>query len=186
MYGLVNQAVRQMVLCEHGQNAWEAIRRKAAVEDDDFVAMQQYPDEQTYDLVAAASEALGAPAEAVLREFGHYWVRYVADSGYGDLMKAAGRSLREFLTNLDHLHARVGLTFPALRPPEFTVIEDSQARIRLEYRSPREGLAPFVIGLVEGLAERFDERVVVSLIGPRSEGRDHDEFLIEFTEMKPA
>ncbi len=180
MYGLVNQAVRKLILHEHGPETWATIRRQAGCEDDDFVTMHPYPDELTYALVEAASAVLGAPPEAILREFGRYWVRFAAETAYGHLMKAAGNSVRDFLANLDHLHARVGLSFPELRPPQFRVIPEGPDQIRLQYFSERAGLAPFVIGLVEGLGQRFHESIQVSLATPRDQDHACDEFLVTF------
>ena len=58
MYGLVNIAIRDMVIEGYGVKTWDAIRRKAGVEVDNFVSMQNYPDEVTYKLVGAGSAVL--------------------------------------------------------------------------------------------------------------------------------
>ena len=173
MYGLINKAVEGLVRSKFGDETWDRIRARAGLPDEPFVSMEQYPDKTTYDLVGAASAELGAPAEAILEELGRYWVLYTAEAGYGELMKSAGRTLPEFLRNLDQLHTRVRLSFPDLAPPSFAVTEETAHSLRLHYYSHRAGLAPLVVGLVKGLGERFG--VVAEATFERVEGeRPHD------------
>ena len=63
MYGLINKAVRDLVLTRFGEAKWDEICRKAEVTEADFVSMEKYPDETTYRLVGAASEVLNTPAD---------------------------------------------------------------------------------------------------------------------------
>ena len=65
MYGMVNKAVEDMVCMHYGEAVWEAIKAKAGVEAEVFFGNEAYPDEITYQLVAAASEVLKLSAEAV-------------------------------------------------------------------------------------------------------------------------
>ena len=185
MYGLVNKAIRDMICTHHGEAAWARVRRRAEVSHDDFEGMQPYPDDLTHRLVMAASVELQQEPQALLRAFGEFWVKYTAHEGYGPLMDMAGDSLPEFLQNLDDLHARVGVTFPQLRPPSFDTEEcDSgapgQGTMHLHYHSQRQGLAPMVMGLVEGLGERFETPVQVQQLADRQSGADHDVFEVRY------
>ena len=94
MYGLINKAVRGLVLEIAGADAWSRIRHAAQVEDDDFISMEGYDDAVTYRLVGAASEELGLSPEAVLEAFGKYWVDYTADEGYA-MLKAGSYPLAD-------------------------------------------------------------------------------------------
>ena len=114
MYGLINKAVEGLVRSKFGDATWDKIRTRAGLPDEPFISMEQYDDKTTYDLVGAASAVLGAPGEAILEEFGYYWTKYTAEAGYGELMKSAGKTLPEFLRNLDQMHTRVKLSFPHL------------------------------------------------------------------------
>lgn len=179
MYGMVNKALQNMVLEAHGEEVWEQIRTRAGVDVEVFISNEGYPDEITYQLAGAASEVLQAPVEDLLRAFGSYWVLKTARQGYGELMAAGGRTLREFLLNLPNLHTRVCLIFPHLRPPEFSCSDVAANSLRLRYRSTRQGLTPFVVGLVEGLGEMFETPVVVTLV-PGAHGPGRDEFLVSW------
>ena len=156
MYGLINKAVEGLVRSKFGDATWDRIRTRAGLPDEPFISMEQYDDKTTYDLVGAASAELGAPAEAILEEFGVYWVKYTGEAGYGELMKGAGKTLPEFLKNLDQMHTRIKLSFPHLAPPSFRVSDETASSLKLHYYSKRPGLAPLVVGLLRGLGDRFD------------------------------
>ncbi len=180
MYGLVNKAIADMVRSKFGEATWQEIRQKAAVENDTFLSMEGYPDDVTHRLVKAGSHVLGLTPAQIMQAFGEFWVQFTATEGYGELMDMSGDDLPEFLQNLDNLHARVGISFPQLKPPSFESREENENELTLEYRSEREGLAPMVLGLVKGLGDRFDTEVDVSHTKSREEGADHDEFLIKY------
>ncbi|PLZ28738.1 heme NO-binding domain-containing protein [Fischerella thermalis] len=180
MYGLVNKAIEEMVCSRFGKNTWQEIKQKAELEVDVFISMEAYPDDITHRLVKAASVVLGLSAAEIMQAFGEYWVQYTADEGYGELMDMSGDNLPEFLENLDHLHARVGISFPKLMPPSFECTDTEEESLNLHYRSTREGLTPMVIGLVKGLGKRFDTEVDITQTQSRDEGADHDEFLVKY------
>lgn len=180
MYGLVNKAIENMVCDRFGEETWETIKQKAALDIDVFLGMDAYPDDVTHQLVRAATEVLGMSPTEILQAFGEYWVLYTASEGYGDMLEMAGDNLPEFLQNLDNLHARVGLSFPQLKPPSFQCTHMHEDSLQLEYHSSRQGLAPMVIGLVKGLGKRFQTEIEITQTSSRDEGAEHDEFSIDF------
>ena len=172
MYGLVNRAVESLVRREHGNDAWDRIRARAGVDDETFARMHNYDDAVTYGLVEAASVELGVPAADLLRAFGVHWVRYVASEGYGSMMDVGGTTFEEFLENLDALHARVSLTYTELKPPHFRLEAKGDGLHMLHYYSDRPGLSPMVVGLLEGLAERFVTKVAVRHVPHGEDGHE--------------
>lgn len=180
MYGLINKAVRGLVVDNFGTDTWNEIRKKAGVTEEAFLAMDRYPDEVTYALVGAASEVLDIPAETVLETFGEYWVKF-ADEHYGELMSGAGSTFPEFLANLDQMHARIQLSFPELIPPSFQSIPTEDETLRLHYFSEREGLAPLAVGMLRGVAARF--HFELEIVQSRSEDDQHDVFDITYRPM---
>jgi hypothetical protein len=180
MYGMVNQAVQDMVLqLSGGQELWAAISERAGL-DLEFVAVDNYDDAITSDLVAAASEILGLTSNEVLEAFGGHWIRYTAEQGYGALMAAMGQTLPQFLTNLDSMHSRIALNMPELRPPSFSCEERGEGQLVLRYWSEREGLAPMVTGILKGLADRFALDATVTTDDARPVGTDHDTFTVTY------
>lgn len=180
MYGLVNRALAEMVAAEHGDVAWDDVRRTAALDIGEFHAMTQYPDEVTVALVGAASQRLGIEPSAFLCRLGRYWIKYTAKEGYGDLLKLAGGSFPSFLQNLDAMHARVGLSFPELRPPSFRCTDVTEDSLTFHYYSDRDGLTDLVVGLIEGLGELFAIQVGITVTGLKAQGADHDTFRVTY------
>ena len=180
MYGLVNKAIEDMVCHNFGEDTWETIKQKADVDIDVFLSMDAYPDDVTHRLVRAATDVLGMSAAEILQAFGEYWVLYTAKVGYGEMLEMAGDKLPDFLQNLDNLHARVGLSFPQLKPPSFQCTHIHEDSLHLHYHSSRQGLAPMVIGLVKGLGKRFETEIDITQTSSRDQGGEHDEFSIDF------
>lgn len=179
MYGMVNKAVEELVCSRFGVDKWEQIRREAKVDEEVFISDESYPDEITYRLVGAACKVLGAKAEDVLHLFGEHWVLNTARQGYGALLDAGGKTLPDFLANLPKFHSRVSLILPKLRPPEFAVTDRTADSLHLHYRSEREGLQAFVVGLLHGLGKMFNTAVTVKLL-PRVGGVEHDIFHVSW------
>lgn len=164
MYGLVNKAIKDLVISGFGKDKWDLIRAKAAIKVDDFTPLEVYDDSITYGLVGAASSVLGLPPEDVLRAFGKYWITFTAHEGYGELMNLFGKNFDDCLQNLNQMHSRMGAMMPNLKPPRFSVKKNSDGSINLEYFSTRPGLAPMVHGLIEGLSEKHSTKVSISYV----------------------
>ena len=182
MYGLINKAVCGLLTERFGVDAWHRIRTRAGLPDKPFVSMEQYPDQSTFDLVAAATVELEISAEDILKAFGRYWALYTAQAGYGDLMDSAGKTFVEFVKNLDHLHSRVKLSFPHLQPPSFAVSADGPGYLTLHYYSHRHGLAPLVIGILEGLGERFGIKLAFTHESAHNDPRPHEIFYLRWSQ----
>ena len=155
MYGLINNSLKNMILEQFGEQQWQQVLESSGVPEDSFLTMRSYDDSVTYSLAGAASEVLGAPVEACLEMFGEYWVLETASKSYGMLLDAAGKDMMEFLSNINALHDRITSTFLNYIPPEFFV-EKKGNHYLIHYMSTREGLTPFVVGLLKGLAKRFN------------------------------
>ena len=183
---MVNRAIEDMVVMHHGEPVWEQIKAKAGLDVDIFISSESYPDETTYQLVGAASAVLDVPAEQVLIGFGEHWVLHTAQESYGGLMQAAGKTLPEFLRNLPDFHSRVALIFPRLQPPRFECTGVTDGALKLHYYSHRQGLAPFVVGLMLGLGKMFKTPVTVRLLDAKADGADHDVFDVTWTPAPAA
>ena len=161
MYGLINSSLQSMIRETFGDDEWNRVLSASGVPEDSFLSMRSYDDAITYDLVGAASTVLGEPVDACLQMFGEWWVLETAAKSYGALMEASGRDLVQFLRNMNALHDRITGTFVNYVPPEFSVESLEGNRHRIHYISKREGLVPFVDGLLKGLAEHFDTELEV-------------------------
>lgn len=161
MYGLINSALQNMIRERFGEAKWLEVLEASGVPKDSFLTMRSYDDAITYQLAGAASQVLGAPVDDCLTMFGEYWVLETATKSYGTLMDASGDSMVVFLKNMNALHDRITGTFLDYVPPEFQVEDVDQDRYHIHYISQREGLNSFVVGLLQGLARRFDSTLEI-------------------------
>lgn len=177
MYGMVNQAIESMVTEKFGASQWELIKARAGIEDPAFVMMKQYPDAVTYALATAVAEHMKMPIADVLHAFGIYWIEFARKGPWGKLMQASGSNTFELLAALDAMHTRIAVSFPDLEPPSFRV-EPRGSGLLLEYRSHRPGLAPFVLGLVQGVGNMYGEHVEIQQVASKDAGAPCDAFMV--------
>jgi hypothetical protein len=180
MYGLINQALKDLVHTRADARVWSNICQLAQISTEDFDELLPYDDTVTYRLVGLTAEALHTSPEDILKMFGNHWVTFTASQGYGQIMDIFGRDLRTCLRNLNHMHGHMGAMMPDLHPPRFVVEEHSPNTITLHYHSARQGLGPLVIGILEGLSLKFNENIEIAHV-PKDRRSDHDEFDISFT-----
>lgn len=178
MYGLVNDAIKGLVLENYGESTWENVKKESGVDIEHFVSHDAYPDDVTYGLAQAAAKVIDIPLSKVLFAFGEYWVLVTAKEKYGSMLKSGGKTLKEFLVNLPMFHTRVMLLFPNLSPPEFLVSDVEDNSLHLHYISDRQGLKDFVFGLINGLGKLYDTEVQIALLQSREAGDKHEVFKI--------
>jgi len=178
MYGLIHKAIRDCIKANYGEEKWEQVHAKCGIEDTAFTSMLAHDDSITFGLVAAACEELDVEPAAFMEEFGIYWVLNTARLEYGPIFSFGGKDLPSFLHNLDTLHEQVAITFANLNQPAFSVLKETESDIELQYRSDRDGLGPFVIGLLKGLGEHFEEDIEIEQTRSKTPDGQHDEFLI--------
>lgn len=155
MYGLIHRAVRDMVITGYGDERWQRIVNDANANEEHFMSMQAYDDSVVLALVGSTCKELNMEPAVVLEAFGRHWIEDTAKKTYSNMLKSYGENLWEFLENLNFMHDRISTTFPSFRAPMFELERLSDTKGRLVYTSTRQGLTPFVIGLLRGLAIEF-------------------------------
>jgi len=180
MYGLINAALRELIVSRHGHEVWNEVAAVGAPNIPDFDKMASYPDELTTRLLQTAQQVTGIEVDAFIDELGEFWVGYTDAQGYGAMFDIAGDSLHDFLLSLNTLHARVGRSFSNLRPPSFRFDHLESQGLRMHYLSERAGLCPMIFGLMRGLSRRFRTEVTVAEDVCARRGAAHCEFLINF------
>lgn len=159
MLGFVNQAIKDMVVNEFSLDLWEDICEDVQFHEKSFLTQQDYPDILTYNLVASICKLKNMEASDVLIAFGEYWVLKTATPKYGSLFQASGQTFSEFLEFLPNFHSKAMLFYPNLNPPDFRIDKIAENQYRLFYYSHRQGLDAFVIGLIQGLAKFYNEKI---------------------------
>ena len=94
-------------------------------------------------------------------------VIYPSDSFTYRILKVLGRTLRDFLSNLDNLHEYLRFSYPKIKPPSFFVTDETPNGLTLHYRSKRKGFVNFVMGQVSALYSsqiRDHDRITQSIL----------------------
>lgn len=184
MYGMINQAMADLIVERHGEASWHDIVRHAGVAHARFLELDSYDDAITYALVSSAGDVLDVPVDDLLFELGRYWLLYTGSHMWSYLFDLAGNDFLSFLDGLDDLHDRVQTMMPDSRMPQFTVVAATDHFV-LEYRSDRVGLAPMVEGMLVGLQDHFGERWGVERMS-RAASDELDRFVLRRLRSVPA
>jgi len=162
MFGWINDCTECLVLAKFGDETWQKIKEKAGceVKDGGFLRYKYYPDSDTVQLVVAASEVLGIGVDDVLFAFGDYFIDYVQENGYSNVLECLGSNLRDWLSNLNSLHDHLQASYPkGFVAPVFWSEEDeesSEGAILVHYFSHRGSLlVPLVVGVIKKVSVVF-------------------------------
>jgi hypothetical protein len=155
MYGMIHRGIRQMVIDSLGDEAWQAIESDLGIGPQDIITVMVYDDALTIGILGAAAARLGLSVEECLMSFGRYWIRFAERGSFGAIMDFTGKDLAGFIANLDRMHQAVVAAMPEARVPSFRLVSDEPGNLRVQYWSERAGLETFVVGLLQGLMERF-------------------------------
>lgn len=180
MYGIVNQAIEDLVKANFGEERWEKIVERSGLEIDFFISNEPYDDSVTFRLAGAICEEMNMTMDQVLQAFGEWWVLKTGKEKYGGLMEAGGSTLKEFLLNLPMFHNRIMLIYPKLTPPEFRISNQEENSVHVHYYSKREGLQEMVRGLLSGLAKMYNTPARIELLQSRQSGHDHEIFKVSW------
>ena len=165
MYGMINQAIKTMVIDNVDAGAWDDICSSMGISNGDFDSLELYDDQITLDLVVTISKKLEFTAADLLVSFGEYWVSYALNSEYKTLLSSFGESALELINSLDALHTRLELTFGNLEPPSFHTTKVSDHEAIVHYNSNRDmPLEYFVKGLLLGIFNMFNQSCTVELL----------------------
>ena len=156
MKGIVFNLLEQVVIDEHGEDAWDRILESAGQEGA-YTAVGSYADEQFMALVGSAVEQLGVEPDDLVRWFGKRSMPLLA-ARYPAFFEGHTSTRSFVLTLNDVIHPEVRKLFPGADVPVFEFTTPDDRTVELAYVSSRK-LCSFAEGLVEGAAEHFGESV---------------------------
>ena len=182
MYGMINRAIEGYYTDTYGPTLWEQVRHNSKCGREEFVTLEQYPDEVSVGLIVAGAKLLNKEPGEVLIEVGEYFIQFTMNNGYKQFLTGGGSSIPEMLGNLDNMHTRIALSFPHLNAPSFWCTDVCDDSLILHYRSDREGFSPLVIGLVKGLGKLHGFTVAVEHLGPDKQDGNHQIFKVDYAQ----
>lgn len=177
MKGIVFNMLEYAITRAQGEAAWDEVLASAKI-DGAYTSLGNYADDELGALVVAAAARLGLSPDDTVRWFARTATPLLAER-YPQFF-APHRSLRTLLPSLnDLIHPEVRKTYPGAIAPDFRLVDRSDGAIEMSYSSPRK-LCTFAHGLMEGAAERFNERVEIEQIACARHGAPACTFLVRF------
>lgn len=128
MYGWIHTCLEKLILTRFGEVVWQNIKNEAkcSYKNGEFLRYDMYTDEQTFALVGASCKVLNLDMDAVLEVFGDYFMEYVRDEGYLNMLTLLGSNLREWLVNVNDLHKHLKNSLPDAKFPDFWCTDDDE------------------------------------------------------------
>ena len=158
MKGVVFNMLEELVTRDHGEETWDDLLDEAGLEGA-YTSLGSYDDADLMKLVGAASVALDAPADDIVRWFGREALPAFAVR-YPDFF-TPHHSARSFLLTVNKIiHPQVRNLYPGADVPEFDFEDEPGNPLRMGYRSKRR-LCAFAEGLIEGSATHYGQSVVI-------------------------
>ncbi|MEL6977177.1 MAG: heme NO-binding domain-containing protein [Pseudomonadota bacterium] len=125
-----------------------------------YTSTGNYPFTELAAMIGALSELLNTPAPELIHAYGkHLFGRF---SALYPAFFEGPQDTFSFLESVESIvHVEVRKIYPDAQPPALKAERVGEAGMRLEYRSCRP-LGALCLGLIEGCAEHFGERLDVS------------------------
>lgn len=159
MKGVIFNQFCGMITERFGSEMWERILEQAPIETKGgaFIAPKTYPDDDLVALLTEASKLTGIPAELLLTQYGRYVFPQLAKL-YPVFLKP-GMTTKSFLKTVHSvIHVEVRKLYADASLPTFQYEDPAPDRLVMIYQSPRK-FCDFAVGLLQGAAEHFKERI---------------------------
>jgi len=174
--GIVFSLLEHLVVSEHGEETWETLLEASGL-DGVYTSLGSYPDEDLFKLVGAASEALDAPADDVVRWFGRGAMPLFVER-YPQLFSEHDNARSFVLTLNDIIHPEVRKLYPGAIVPEFGFDSSRPQALGMDYFSPRK-MCAFAEGLLLGAGVHYGE--TISIEQPKCMNRGDQRCRLEIT-----
>src|ERR1700730_14200308 len=137
MHGIIFAELRNYAEAKHGRGSWDALLRKANLENRVYLSIQEYPDTEIVSLVMAACAMTELSVSAVLVDFGQFIVPSLMRM-YGHLLKPEWKAIDVIDRTEGTVHAVVRVKNPEANPPKLKTQRLSPDEVLLIYTSPRQ------------------------------------------------
>ena len=121
MYGWITESVESLVISKYGLDTWKRILCKAGVDipPGSWIRGEYYPDSIAQSITSAASEVLGVEVDQLLEAHGSYFLHYIKEKGYDNMLRCLGSDLQTWLANVNMLHNHLMTSLPDMVAPSF-------------------------------------------------------------------
>jgi hypothetical protein len=177
MDGLIHQSFKGLVLSKYGERTWDTLIQSENISNDSFIATREYSDSLLFRMIESTSDLIDVDSTSLLREFGYHFIMVTARENYRSMIRFHGSSGIMLLKNLNAMHARLKSTFVNYEAPVFEVCDVQERSCTLIYLSKRSGLKEFVVGLIRGVADFYNEKIELL---DQGHGRDGELYKYSF------
>jgi hypothetical protein len=160
MHGIIFAELKAYVEGKFDQATWDALLVKAGIGPKVYLTMQAHPDSEMVALVSAASAMTGAPASAILEDFGEFLVPAYLRL-YGRLVRPEWRTLDVIEHTEETIHKVVRAKNAAASPPKLRCERPSATEVVIHYTSARK-MCAVAKGIVKGVAKHYGEGIHVT------------------------
>lgn len=174
--GIVFNLFEEVVSHAHGEAAWDELLERTGIEGA-YTSLGNYPDDEFYRLVEAASGAFAMAPREVVRWFGREAQARLAGR-YPEFFREHDDTRSFVLTLNDIIHPEVRKLYPGADVPDFDFDTSDPEVLRMRYTSHRK-MCAFAEGLIEGAARVYGE--VARIRQPQCMHRGDDYCLLEIT-----
>lgn len=160
MHGVIFVQLKKYVDTKVSPDAWKPLLANAGLAGKMYLAMNSYDDAELVSLVTTASTMTGAPAPALLKDFGTFIVPDLFKM-YRSFMRPEWRTLDVLEFTESQIHTKVRTMTKGAMPPFLEPVRTSANSVTVHYRSPRK-LCAVGEGIIQGIADHFEERIVMT------------------------
>ncbi|SMP33454.1 heme NO-binding domain-containing protein [Shimia sagamensis] len=178
MKGIVFVELIRMAESVMGEEAVDDILEKAKLENDGaFTAVGNYPCRELLAIVDAIGAELGAPIEALHKQFGHWMFgRFV--EGYPVFFEGKNDGFDMLESIEGEVHVEVRKLYPEVELPTFATERLEDGRFKMVYSSERP-LQHFCHGLIEACLQHFEHDASIQMTEQKGGGKFCAEFLMQ-------
>jgi predicted hydrocarbon binding protein len=180
MNGVFHRGLKEFVVEEYGQEAWDAAREEAGVEAQVYLPVDTRPDAEFISLVETVPQEVGESPFDLLEEFGRFLAPRLIDT-YGGRVVDDGWGPLDLIASLEsRVHDPLRSHNAELNPPRVDCRRETDDRAVVVYESPRR-LCPIARGLLVGVGDHYDETLTVSEERCLHRGDERCELVVERT-----
>eukprot|EP00056_Hartaetosiga_gracilis_P011854 m.183298 g.183298 ORF g.183298 m.183298 type:complete len:996 (-) comp13592_c0_seq21:982-3969(-) len=180
MYGYVHQVLVRFIKSRpNGEEELKEIYRQMDDSIEQLNFYKSFSDNHTSRFIEATSKVTGLSQNQIFKYVGAFSFDVFVEQGYLPLLQTLGDTFFECIKNIDTLHTNLVNTMPSMRAPSFKPVKNSDGTLTVHYYSSRDGLAPFAIAVMKGVASGlFDLDIQVHHKEKKGIGSDHDIFVV--------
>lgn len=158
MKGTIAICLQDLVKTKFSEDNWETILVKSGLPKDLVIyAHHDIEDDVIMKVLNSTCEVLNITLQQAADAFGEYWMIDYAPKKYFAFFQNV-KNAKDFLLNMDRLHAKLTDKIENAKPPKFTYDDIDKNTLIMNYISER-GLEQIWIGLIKGVGKYFKENI---------------------------